>query len=119
MGSQQLGIWHSDDGPQNDGNKEEHGTSTAIKEDWHDAENVNTQETTVRRDPQMLRKQHWMKNLLQQEGVSVTRSHWKTVKRRTSSSQRQMASWKMHWRKLTGQSPDEGHEQGMFRSFLE
>ena len=37
--------------------------------------------------PQMLRKQHWMKSLLQQEGVSETRSHWKTVKRRTSHKQ--------------------------------
>ena len=33
--------------------------------------------------PQMLRKKHWMKSLLQQEGVSETLSHWKTVKRRT------------------------------------
>ena len=31
-GSQQLGIWHPDDGHQDDGNKEEQGTSTAIKE---------------------------------------------------------------------------------------
>ena len=65
--------------------------------------------------PQMLRKQHWMKNLLQKEGVSETRSHWKTVKRRTSYSQ--LASLKRHWRKRTGQSPDEGHEQGMFCIF--
>ena len=49
-GSQQLGIWHSDNGQQDDGNKEEQGTSTAIKEDWHDAESVNTQETTLRLD---------------------------------------------------------------------
>ena len=49
-GSQQLGIWHPDDGHQDDGNKEELGTSTAIKEKWHDAEIVNTQETTLRRD---------------------------------------------------------------------
>ena len=51
-GSQQLEIWHPDDGHQNDGKKEEQGTSTAIKEEWHDAEhsrNVNTQETTLRR----------------------------------------------------------------------
>ena len=48
--SQQLGIWHSDDGHQDDGNKEEQGTSTAIKEEWHDAESVNTQENTMRRD---------------------------------------------------------------------
>ena len=49
-GSQQLGIWHPDDGHQDVGNKEEQGTSTAIKEEWHDAESVNTQETTLRRD---------------------------------------------------------------------
>ena len=36
-GSQLLGIWHPDDGHQDDGNKEEQGTSTAIKEEWHDA----------------------------------------------------------------------------------
>ena len=47
-GSHQLGIWHPDDGHQDDGNKEEQGTSTAIKEEWHDAESVNTQETTLR-----------------------------------------------------------------------
>ena len=49
-GSQQLGIWHPDDGHQDDGNKEEQGTSTAIKEEWHNAESVNTQETTLRRN---------------------------------------------------------------------
>ena len=49
-GLQQLGMWNPDDGHQDDGNKEEHGKSTAIKEDWHDAESVSTQETTLRRD---------------------------------------------------------------------
>ena len=49
-GSQQLGIWHPDDGHQDDGIKEEQGTSTATEEEWHDAESVNTQETTLRRD---------------------------------------------------------------------
>ena len=34
-GSQPLGIWHPDDGHQDDGNKEEQGTSTAKKEQWH------------------------------------------------------------------------------------
>ena len=43
-------IYRPDDGHQDDGNKEEQGTSTAIKKEWHDAENVNTQETTLRRD---------------------------------------------------------------------
>ena len=49
-GSKHLGICHPDDGHQVDGNKEEQGTSTAIKEEWHDAESVNTQESTLRRD---------------------------------------------------------------------
>ena len=49
-GSQQLGIWHPDDGHKDDGNKEEQGSSTAVKEEWHDVESVNTQETTLRRD---------------------------------------------------------------------
>ena len=49
-GLQQLGIWHPDDGRQDDGNKEEQGSSTAIKEEWYDAESVNVQEATLRRD---------------------------------------------------------------------
>ena len=47
-GSQQLEIWHKDDGHQDNDNKEEQGTSTAKKEEWHDAESVNTQEMTLR-----------------------------------------------------------------------
>ena len=46
----QLGIWQPDDGHEDDCNKEEQGTSTAIKEEWHDAESVNTQKTTLRRN---------------------------------------------------------------------
>ena len=49
-GSQQLGIWHPDDGHQDDGDKQEQGTSTAIKEEWHDAESVNSKEMTPRLD---------------------------------------------------------------------
>ena len=49
-GSQQLGIWQPDYGYQEDGNKEEQGTSTAIKEEWHDTDSVSTQEQTLRRD---------------------------------------------------------------------
>ena len=49
-GSQQLGIWYPEDCHQDDGSKEKQGKSTAIKEEWHDAESVNTQETTLRRD---------------------------------------------------------------------
>ena len=48
-GSEQLGIWHPDDGLQDD-NRERQGTSTAIKEEWHDAGSVNTQETTLRQE---------------------------------------------------------------------
>ena len=46
-GSQHLGIWHTDDGHHEDGNKKKQSTSTAIKEEWHDAESANTQETTL------------------------------------------------------------------------
>ena len=49
-GSPQPMILHSDDDQQEDGNKEKQGTSTAIKEEWNDAESVNTRETTLRRD---------------------------------------------------------------------
>ena len=49
-GSQQLKIRHPDDGHQDDDNKEEQGTSTAIKEEWHYADSVNTQDTTLRRE---------------------------------------------------------------------
>ena len=41
-GSQQLVIWHPDDGHRDDDNKEEQGTSTAMKVKWHDAESVNS-----------------------------------------------------------------------------
>ena len=40
--SQQLGIWRPDDDHRDDGNKEEQGTSPAIKEEWHYAESMNT-----------------------------------------------------------------------------
>ena len=49
-GSPLLKIWHPDGGHQEDYNKEEQGTSTAIKEEWRDAESVNTQEKTLIRD---------------------------------------------------------------------
>ena len=48
-GSEQLGIWHPDDGHQDD-NREKQGTSTAMKEEWHDAGSVNTEETTLRQE---------------------------------------------------------------------
>ena len=49
-GPLQLGIWHPDNGHQNNGSKKEQGTSTAIQEEWHEAESVNTQKTTLRQD---------------------------------------------------------------------
>ena len=48
-GSQQLGIWHPDDGHEEDGNRDKQGTS-ALKEERHDAESLNTQEKTLRQD---------------------------------------------------------------------
>ena len=48
-GSEQLGIWHPDDGHQ-ENNRERQGTSTAIKEQWHDSGSVNTQETILRQE---------------------------------------------------------------------
>ena len=44
----ELGIWHPDDDHQDDDNRERQDTSIAIKEEWHDAGSVNTQETTLR-----------------------------------------------------------------------
>ena len=41
-------MWHPDDGHQDDDNRERQDTSTAIKEEWHDAGSVSTQETTLR-----------------------------------------------------------------------
>ena len=46
----ELGIWHPDDGHQDDDNTERQDTSTAIKEEWHVAGSVNTQETTLRQE---------------------------------------------------------------------
>ena len=44
----ELGIWLPDDVHQDDDNRERQDTSTAIKEEWHDAESVNTQTTQTR-----------------------------------------------------------------------
>ena len=49
-GSQKLSIWHPDDCHQDDDNKEKQGTSTTVKEERHDSESFNKQETTLRRD---------------------------------------------------------------------
>ena len=46
----ELGIWHPDDGHQDDDNRERQDTSTAIKEEWHDAGSVNNQETRMRQE---------------------------------------------------------------------
>ena len=39
-----------DDRQQDDGNKEKKNTSAAIRDEWHDAESVNTRATTLTRD---------------------------------------------------------------------
>ena len=46
----ELGIWHPDDGYQDDDNRERQDTSSAIKEEWHDAGSLKTQETTLRQE---------------------------------------------------------------------
>ena len=116
-GSQQLGIWHPDHGHQDDGNKEEQGTSTAIKEEWHDAESVNTQETTLRRDASDVEE------AALDEESTATRGSLKDSESledsETEDFSKTVASLKRQWSKRTGQSQDEGHEQVMFRKFLE
>ena len=49
-GGLELGIWHPDDGHQGDDNRKRQDTSTAIKEERHDAGSVNTQKTTPRQE---------------------------------------------------------------------
>ena len=78
-GSQELGIWHPDNSLQDDGKKQEQGTSTAIKDEWHYAESVNTQERTLRRDASDVEEA-----ALDEESRATRGSHWKTVKLRTS-----------------------------------
>ena len=48
-GLQQLGIWYPEDVHGNDGNNENQVSFRAKNEEKHDAESVNTQETTLRR----------------------------------------------------------------------
>ena len=47
-GWEQLGTSHPDNAHQDNDNKEIQVSSTAIKEEWHDAKSTNTQETTPR-----------------------------------------------------------------------
>ena len=116
-GSQQLGTWHPDDGQQDHGNKEERAHLVQKRRSYMTQRAWALKKRHWDKMPQILKKQHWMKYLLQQEGISGTRTLWKTVKGRTSH--RQLASLKRHWSKRTGQSSDKGNEQGMFRNFLE
>ena len=75
-GSQQIGILHPDGGHQDDGNKKEQGTSTSIKEKWHDEESVNTQETTLRRDASDVEEaalnEESMSNKIESQSLRVT-----------------------------------------------
>ena len=115
-GSQQPGIWHPDDGHQDDGNKKKQGTSTAIKEEWQDAESVNIQETTLKRDASDVEEA-----ALDEEPTARRESLRDSESLEDSETEdfSQLASLKRHWSKRTEQNPDEGHEQGMFRNFLE
>ena len=60
-----------------------------------------------------------MKNLLQQEAVSDSWNHRKTVVQRTSHSQKDLAPLNWQWGERTVQNSDEGYEQGMLRFFGE
>ena len=95
--SQQLGIWHPGEGHQDDGNKEEQGTSTAIKAEWHDAESVNTQETTLRLDDSDVEEAALDGESTATKGnLRLGVSGRQTVTQRTSQSKSQLASLKRH-----------------------
>ena len=114
-GSQQLGIWHPDDGHQDDGNKEEQGTRSAIKEEWQDAESVNTQETTLRRDASDVEEA-----ALDEETTATRWSlrHSESMEdSETEDFSQTVGFFEEALSKRTGQSPDEGHEQAMFHNF--
>ena len=93
-GSQQLGIWQPDDGHHEDGNKDEQGTSTEIKGEWLDAESVNTQETTLRRDASVVEEAAPDKESTATRGSLGDSESLEDIERRTSHSQRQLASLK-------------------------
>ena len=125
-GSQQLGMWHPVVGNQDNGNKEKHGTSTAITVECHDAESVNTHGTTLKRDSSDVEEAAKNEDYTATSGIlrdpeSLLRGLLteSLETRRTSGSQRQLASLKRHWSRRTGQSPVEGHEQEIFLIFLE
>ena len=82
----ELGIWHPDDGHQDDENREQQDTSTAIKEEWHDTVSVNTQETTLRPEASDVGETALDEGSTATEGVTETQSHWKTVTQKTSHS---------------------------------
>ena len=118
-GSQQLGIWHPDDGHQDDGNREEQGTSTSIKEEWHDAESVNTQEITLRRDASDV-EEAALDEKSTATRVSLRHAESLEDSETEDFSQSETVGFlKRHWSKRTGQSPDAGHKQGVSRNFLE
>ena len=79
---------------------------------------MNTHETTLRRDASDVEEPAL------DEETTATRGSLRDSESLEDSdiedfSQSQLASLKRHWSKRTGQIPDEGHQQGMFRNFLE
>ena len=118
-GSQQLGIWHPDNGHQDDGNKEEQGTSTLIKEERQDAESVNTQETTLRRDASDVEEAALYAESTATRGSLRDSESLEDSEMEDFSQTVGFFALKGHWNKRTGQSPDDGHEQGKFRNSLE
>ena len=115
-GSQQLVIWHPDDDHQDDGNKEEQRTSTAIKEEWHYAESVNTQETTLRRDASDVEE------AALDEEPAVTRRSLRDSESLEDSETKDFSQTVGFFEEALEQADRaesrRGHEQGMFRNFL-
>ena len=91
-----------------------------MKVEWHDIESVNTQETILRRDASDVEEA-----VLDEERTAIKRIFGDSDFMQNSDtedvSQSEtvgFAAAKMHWSKWTGQRPDEGHGQRVFRIFL-
>ena len=110
-----LRTWHPDDGHQDDGNKDKEGISNALKEEWHDTRSVNTRETALRRDASDVEE------AAQDEDNTATRGKLRDSGSLEDSDTEDFSQPEtvILWSNRTGQSPDGGHEQGMFHNFLE
>ena len=110
-------MWQPDDGHHDDGNKVEQGISTAIKEEWHDKESVNTKETTLRRyasdvDEAALDEESTATRVSLRGSESLEDSE-------TEDFSQTVAFFDEALEQADRAEPRRGHEQGMFRNFLE